>query len=111
MVYSVYEIEFLAGAFAFSVFRVYIAGSKVDWYVDHAALKACDRRSTGRTQRWLAELLTIDFRVIFVQVRKTPYLTGCRDFQFQGLVYMAISPSHYCQSLHTMMQETTDLTI
>ena len=84
LVYSVYEIEFLAGAFSFSVFRVYIAGSKVDWYVDHAALKACDRRSTGRTQRWLADLLTIDFRVIFVPGKKNTLPDGLSRFPIPG---------------------------
>ena len=66
------------------MFRIYIAGSKVDWYVDHVALKACDRRSTGRTQRWLAELLTIDFRVIFVPGKKNTLPDGLSRFPIPG---------------------------
>ena len=34
LTYSTYELEFLAGKFAFNVFHEYIAGGKVDWYTD-----------------------------------------------------------------------------
>ena len=52
LAYSTYELEFLAGKFAFNVFHGYIAGGKVDWYTDHSALQAVDRQKKGRTQRW-----------------------------------------------------------
>jgi hypothetical protein len=47
LTYSTYELEFLAGKFAFNVFHEYIAGGKVDWYTDHSALQAVDRQKKG----------------------------------------------------------------
>ena len=82
--YSTYELEFLAGKFAFNVFHEYIAGGKVTWYTDHAALQAVDRQSKGRTQRWLADLMAIDFRVVFVPGKKNTLPDGLSRFPILG---------------------------
>ena len=47
--YSTYELEFLAGRFAFGVFHEYIANAKVTWITDHSALLALKlKRLAGR---------------------------------------------------------------
>ena len=84
LTYSTYELEFLVGKFAFNVFHKYIAGGKVDWYTDHSALQAVDRQKTGRTQRWLADLMAIDFRVIFVPGKKNTSPDGLSRFPILG---------------------------
>ena len=82
--YSTYELEFLAGRFAFGVFHEYIAHSKVYWVTDHSALLTPKLQKRGRTQRWLADMMQYDFSVIFVPGKNNTLPDGLSRFPLVG---------------------------
>lgn len=84
LVYTVFELEFLAAAFSFSVFYEYIAGGSVQWFTDHSALQAIRGRTSGRTQRWLADMMRVDFSVVFVPGKENGLADGLSRYPIPG---------------------------